>query len=45
MAPAVVVAVAAAADDDADDDDVADDVQVVRLSVTFVSCSVTVASS
>lgn len=39
LAPAVVVAVAAAADD------VADDVQVVRLSVTFVSCSVTVASS
>lgn len=40
LAPAVVVAVAAAAADDG-----ADDVQVVRLSVTFVSCSVTVASS
>ena len=45
MAPtAVVVATDAAAADD-DDDDGADAVQVVRLSLTFVSCSVTLASS
>jgi len=41
MVPAVVVTGDAADDDD----DGADDVQVVRLSVTRVSCSVTVASS
>ena len=40
------MAVAAAAVVVADDDDNGeDDVQVVRLLITFVSCSVTVASS